>query len=128
MDPSDKQLFSDTPPRRRQLTGYAGPELDAMAWLVANAFMEDRLADNAAAITDAYYYIILVESYKGKDRLEDSHAVNDYGAHSRKREIWRVARSAWGPVGSKGFKTISKAAKKLMRKLPPASPGDSGRI
>lgn len=103
-----------------------------MAWLVANASMEVRLADNACAITDQYYYFIRVLSRSiNGDRVTDPHNQNDYGARSKERGIWRVHRDHWDKLGPTDFKYMipeTASGKKLMRSLPDAGPGEADRI
>lgn len=106
----------------------SGPEAHAMAWLVANASMETRLADDACAITDNYYYFIKCESKKGREPVIDPHQQNDDGAVSTERDIYRIHRDSWTLRGPSAWNSIPKMHKKLMRDLPNAAASQSERI
>ncbi|MCA9777450.1 MAG: hypothetical protein KC800_12055, partial [Candidatus Eremiobacteraeota bacterium] len=118
---------------RQQLPTQAGQysdpgEAQAMAWLVANASMEVRLADNACAITDQYYYFIRVLSHSiDGDRVTDPHYQNDYGAISTQRGIWRLHRDHWEKLGPTAFESLPKGqrGRTLMRDLPDAGSGEA---
>ncbi len=117
---------------QRQLlrTSYSGQELEAMAWLIANVGMEQRIADDACAITDDYYYFVKIKAFNAKGKLiDDPHAQNDDGSYSPERCIWRVHRNYWTRVGDTQFQLIplGPSGKTKMRQLPSAKMGESNK-
>lgn len=114
-----------------QQSNPASPEGKAMAWLLANAGMEQRIADDACSITDDYYYFIRTKSFNANHReIRDPHAQNDDGSYTTERAIWKVHRNQWSKVGRASFDSIplSASGKILMRRLPAARMGESGKI
>lgn len=114
-----------------QQSNPASPESKAMAWLLANAGMEQRIADDACSITDDYYYFIRTKSFNANHKeIRDPHAQNDDGSYTTERAIWKVHRSQWSKVGKASFDSIplSASGKILMRRLPAARMGESGKI
>lgn len=116
-----------------QQSRYSNPdEAQAMAWLLANASMEHRQADDACALTKDYYYFIHFECLDSeRERIRDPHNVAEYGVAvvSENRKIWRLHRSLWNKQGWAALKPFLKSPNcALMRELPNAGPGQADRI
>lgn len=117
-----------------QLSQQSNPnsqEAKAMSWLLANAYMEVRIADDACAITDDYYYFIKTKAFNARNKpIEDPHAQSDDGSYTTERTIWKVHKTYWSKLGASGFNSIplGSTGKTMMRKLPPARMGESGKI
>lgn len=114
-----------------QQSNPASSESKALAWLLANAGMEQRIADDACAITDDYYYFIRTKSIDASGfEIKDPHVQNDEGSFTKERAIWKIHRSQWGKVGKAAFDGIplTVSGKILMRRLPAARMGESGKI
>lgn len=106
-------------------------EQKAMSWLLSNASMEVRLADDACAVTERYYYFIhTVPTTVAGGQIAEAKKQNDLGVRSTNRAIWRLHRSQWGRRGWKSFQEAPKGplGASLMRALPDAGPGESERI
>ena len=111
---------------------YSGDELKAMAWCVANASMEVRIADDACAITDNHYYFIRLKSFNTEtgERTRDSHDQNYTNRRSTERAVVRVHRSQWSKVGEGGLDAMPDGpqGKQVMRTFPDAVQGQADRI
>lgn len=110
-------LFQEQLPRQSGL--FSGHEATAMAWLMANALMEQRIADDACAITDDFYYFIHTEARNRDGQLlEDPHNQNDADSFSKVREIWRVSKAYWVKIGRSEFMAIPLSGRKRLHTLP----------
>lgn len=106
----------------------------AMAWLLANASMEVRLADDACAVTrDYYYFIHYIPTISGTNtRAVDPHDQVNPNVVNRERAIWRIHKSLWSRMGSEQFSQVMQTGNELlvkkMRALPDARQGEAEKI